>query len=998
MASVFKKIFGSKNERELRRLRPRVAAINEAEAALKNLSDEQLAAKSDEFRQKIDNGASLDDILVEAFAVCREAGWRAVGMRHFDVQLIGGMVLHSGKIAEMRTGEGKTLVATLPAYLNALEGKGVHVVTVNDYLARRDAEWMGKIYRRLKMEVGVIVHGFDDVHKKAQYNADITYGTNSEYGFDYLRDNMKFALSEYTQQRGLRYAIIDEVDSILIDEARTPLIISGPAEQSTEKYIQVNSIVSKLRPERDYTIDEKSKSVVLTDEGTDRVERLLDVGNLYTTGNIEWLHHVSKALQAHACYKRDVDYLIQEGEVLIIDEHTGRTMEGRRWSDGLHQAIEAKEGVPIQRENATLATITYQNFYRMYDKLSGMTGTADTEAEEFNKIYKLEVMVIPTNKPMIRQDHQDLVYKTEAEKFDAVLEEIQERYEAGQPLLIGTGSVDKSEVVSRLLKRHKIPFTVLNAKFHRQEGEIIAQAGQPGAVTISTSMAGRGTDILLGGNPEYLARFECAHEELGETKDDPEREQRILAEFRWLSGSPSSIPVDMIAGEYTDKFFESKLAEGSNEELADVSVSDVKAACAREAREYVDRLVARYGEHLARHDAECSATKAIVLQNGGLCVIATERHESRRIDNQLRGRAGRQGDPGESRFYLSLEDDLMRMFGGDKLVMMMDRLGMEDGVPIEAKMVTKSIEGAQKRVEGHNFDIRKNIIEYDDVMNMQRKSVYALRRVVLSDAPLQDEMLDMIERVVAFTVAQSCPRMAAPDEWNTELLIGKTRVMFGIDFSDFAKDQKFFTLRHEEIEDELYARAEKRWTKKQAELSDRFAVVGESLVPKEALDVTAKVTEPVHRYILRRIYLGEIDSHWREHLTQMDHLKEGIHLRGYGQRDPKIEYKREGFRMFESMVSEVDHAVIAKIFSVEIQSSDEVQRQRERERRAAEAIQRAAQLAGGSDDAGDGVGEPAAAKKATVKTKRPGRNENCWCGSGKKYKKCHLRDDESVSV
>jgi len=1004
MVGVFKKVFGTKNSRAVKRMTPRVEAIRSFEPGLEKLSDDDLRGKTAEFKTRIENGESLDKLLHEAFAVVREASKRAVHMRHFDVQLIGGMVLHSGKIAEMRTGEGKTLVATLPAYLNALAGKGVHVVTVNDYLARRDAEWMGKIYRFLGMEVGVIVHGFDDAHKQREYGKDITYGTNSEYGFDYLRDNMKYTLSDYAQQRGLNYAIIDEVDSILIDEARTPLIISGPAEHSADKYIEVNNIVNRLRIERDYTVDEKTRSSVLTDEGNDRVERMLDVGNLYTPANVEWLHHISKALQAVACYKRDVDYLIQNGEVLIIDEHTGRTMDGRRWSDGLHQAIEAKEGVAIQAENQTLATITYQNFYRMYDKLSGMTGTADTEAEEFNKIYELDVMVIPTNKPIARDDGQDLVYKSEAEKFNAVIEEIKERHENKQPILIGTASVEKSDVVSRLLKRNDIPHNVLNAKFHRSEAEIIAQAGQPSAVTISTSMAGRGTDIILGGNPEYLARRAVAHEELGEGRS-PEREQQILAEYRWLSGSPDSIPVEMIVSDYSEKFFETKVEERAKDKddnaFEGMTVEDVQNLSAKEAREYCERLIGRYSAHLEEFEKSCGATKKNVLASGGLAVIATERHESRRIDNQLRGRAGRQGDPGMSRFYLSLEDDLMRLFGGDKLITMMDRLGMEDDVPIEAKMVSKSIEGAQKRVEGQNFDMRKNLIDYDDVMNTQRKTVYELRRKVLGDDPMDEDIMDIVERVLGQTIEATCPKFSAADEWNLEGLKTKVQMVFGASIQSMIDSKEIFEMRPEDILDALFLMMEKRWHNKFKEFEERFAVVKDGLKPKDALEVTDKVVEPVSRFFIRNLYSREIDSFWREHLTHMDHLKEGIHLRGYGQRDPKIEYKREGYQLFEAMMSDIDHNVLTKLYNIELATREEalqIEEQERKRRQAAEALQRAAQLAGssgnkGSDGLGsdDGPGRAAAPKKV----KRPGRNDPCWCGSGKKYKKCCMRADEA---
>jgi preprotein translocase subunit SecA len=1019
MLGIVQKLFGSKNDREIRKMLPRVVAINALEPAMKKLSDDELRGKTAELKGRLEQGATLDDILPEAFAVVREAGWRTIKMRHFDVQLIGGMVLHSGRIAEMRTGEGKTLVATLPAYLNALSGKGVHVVTVNDYLANRDAEWMGKIYRFLGLSVGTIVHGFGDAHKKRQYGCDITYGTNSEFGFDYLRDNMKYTLSEYVQ-RGLNYAIIDEVDSILIDEARTPLIISGPADEAADKYIEANRIVSKLRVERDFTVDEKSKSAVLTDEGTDHVEKMLKVGNLYTPENLEWLHHITKALQAHACYKRDVEYLVDDGEVKIIDEHTGRTMEGRRWSDGLHQAIEAKEGVAIQKENQTLATITYQNLYRMYGKLSGMTGTADTEVEEFGKIYKLEVVIVPTNKSMVRKDNDDLVYKTEAEKFAAVLDDIKTRHARGQPVLVGTRSVDKSDVVARLLKKHGIPHAVLNAKHHRREGEIIAQAGRLGAVTISTNMAGRGTDILLGGNPEYLARAAVAREELGESPD-PEREQRILAEFRWLTGSPDSVPIETLTKEYAERRWMEGLQAGTlkpNEPGADIPQLREENRLA--ARANLERLIGRYAAHLETYEAECGQAKKKVLEAGGLHVLGTERHESRRVDNQLRGRAGRQGDPGSSQFYLSLEDDLMRLFGGDKLVAMMDRLGMEDGVPIEARMVSKSIEGAQRRVEGHHFDIRKNLIEYDDVLNQQRKAIYGLRRAVLGESPMVDETLDMAERVVGYAVDDMCPKKASPEEWRIEELVAKVNGVFGTELAkgDVASN------RRDEIEEKIWSRVEQRWQQKQSELGERFVVVGEHLLRKEDMPVTAKEAEPVWRYLLRQLYLRQIDTHWREHLTQMDHLKEGIHLRGYGQRDPKLEYKREGYELYASMVREVDYNVSEAMWHVEIRSADEGERENERLRRAAAQLARAAQLAGGSTERPDVVADavPSGAAQAAVAAQaapeggsdseaasalasalqrstkqRPGRNDACWCGSGKKYKKCHLEEDERAA-
>src|SRR5262252_9489183 len=662
---VAKKIFGTKNARVIKGMRPIVEHINSLEPAMQAKSDAELMAMTPAFRQRLANGERLDDILPEAFAVCREAGRRVLGMRHFDVQLMGGMVLHRGGIAEMKTGEGKTLVATLAVYLNALESKGVHVITVNDYLARRDSEWMGRIYKFLGMTVGIVVHGLTDVERQQSYRSDIAYGTNSEFGFDYLRDNMKESIERYVQ-RDLHFAIVDEVDSILIDEARTPLIISGPAEESADLYQKVNAIIPGLRKDIDYTVDEKAHSSILTDTGIERVEQRLGVGNLYNPQNIEWLHHVTQALRAHTLYKRDVNYLIEEGKIIIVDEFTGRKMPGRRWSDGLHQAIEAKEGVEVQEENQTLATISYQNYFRIYKKLSGMTGTADTEAEEFHKIYKLDVTVVPTNKDMQRKDADDVVYKNEKGKFRASVDEIEDCYKRGQPVLVGTVSVEKSEVVASLPRKKNIPHSVLNAKQHEREAFIVAQAGRKGAVTISTNMAGRGTDIILGGNAEFMARAEV----------DPEN-----------AGKPGH-------------------------ELPPEKENDFKEA-------------------LARFKAICDPEKQEVIAAGGLHILGTERHESRRIDNQLRGRAGRQGDPGSSRFYLSLEDDLMRIFGAERITGLMERLGMEEDVPIEHPWINKSIETAQKKVEGHNFDIRKNLLEYDDVMNQQRKTIYALRRQIL---------------------------------------------------------------------------------------------------------------------------------------------------------------------------------------------------------------------------------------------------------------------------
>ncbi len=682
---LIQKIFGSKNQRELNKLRPNVVRINELEATYKAKSDDELKAMTAELKQKLDNGASLDDILCDAFAVVREASVRTTGMRHYDVQMIGGMVLHQGRIAEMRTGEGKTLVATLPTYLNALEGKGVHVVTVNDYLAKRDAEWMGRIHGFLGLTTGVIVHGLDDFERQRNYNMDITYGQNNEFGFDYLRDNMKTSPDRMVQ-RGLHYAVVDEVDSILIDEARTPLIISGSAEASGDLYVKVDRLIPRLQREVDYTVDEKAHQAMLTDDGVEKMEKLLGVDNLFEATNIQLVHHVQQALRAHTLYKRNVNYLVEDGKVVIVDEHTGRKMPGRRWSDGLHQAIEAKEGVEVEEENQTLATVTFQNYFRMYKKLAGMTGTADTEASEFHEIYKLTVTVIPTNKPIARKDMPDLVYKNEAGKFRAVAQDIEDCHKRGQPVLVGTVSVEKSEVVANFLKQKGVPFNVLNAKQHQREASIVAQAGRKGAITIATNMAGRGTDILLGGNPEAMAK-DALQEEKDKLALKPEL---AAADAPDTDGEPHR-------GFTTPQFDEEK----------------------------------RYAELLAHFKKQCEEEREEVLAAGGLKIIGTERHESRRIDNQLRGRAGRQGDPGSSRFYLSLQDDLLRIFGLDRMTGLMERLGLEEDVPIESPMVTKSIENAQKKVEGRNFDMRKNVLEYDDVMNQQRKTIYSLRRQIL---------------------------------------------------------------------------------------------------------------------------------------------------------------------------------------------------------------------------------------------------------------------------
>ncbi len=705
LGSIARKLFGSKNERDLKKLEPLVQAVNELEPNFKTLTDEAIKSKTEEFKDRLTNGETVDDLLPEAFALAREASVRTLGMRPFDVQLIGGIVLHQGKIAEMKTGEGKTLAAALPVYLNALTGKGVHVVTVNDYLARRDSEWMGAIYKFLGLSVGVIVHDLDDDERRDAYNCDVTYGTNNEFGFDYLRDNMKFGLQDYVQ-RELHYSIVDEVDSILIDEARTPLIISGPTHENTDRYFKINRIIPGLHKEAHYTIDEKARSVVLTEEGVSRVEKSLNVSNLYDPSQMETLHHVTQALKAHTLFKNDVDYIVKDGQVIIVDEFTGRLMPGRRYSDGLHQALEAKEGVKIENENQTLATITFQNYFRMYDKLAGMTGTADTEAAEFKKIYNLEVVVIPTNVPMIRTDNSDLIYKTEQEKFDASVEEIKELYSRGQPVLVGTISIEKSEYLARRLKKLGIPHTVLNAKNHALEAEIVAQAGRFKAVTISTNMAGRGTDIVLGGNPVFLARSK------------------------------------------------SKKGEGSEE----------------------------YAQLLQELKQQSEVERGKVLEAGGLHILGTERHESRRIDNQLRGRSGRQGDPGSSRFYLSLEDDLMRIFGGERVKMIMERVGMEDGEPIEHKYTTRAIENAQKKVEAHNFDIRKHLLEFDDVMNKQREVVYSQRRFILGGEDLKGTIQDMIEDLVEELVERFTNEHPHYDDWDIPALVDALWGQFGVRF------------------------------------------------------------------------------------------------------------------------------------------------------------------------------------------------------------------------
>jgi len=835
--AVARKLFGSRNEREIKRLWPIVERINALEASLTPLSDEQLAAKTPELKAKLANGATLDDILPEAFAVVREAGKRVLNMRHFDVQLIGGMVLHSGRIAEMRTGEGKTLVATLPVYLNALAGKGVHVVTVNDYLARRDAEWMGQLYKFLGLSVGTILHGLNDTQRRESYHSDVTYGTNNEFGFDYLRDNMKFRLEEFVQ-RPLNFAIVDEVDSILIDEARTPLIISGPTDDSTDKYYLINSVIPQLQKETDYTLEEKSRTAALTEAGVNKLESSLRISNLYAPENIELVHHVHQALKAHAIFKLDVDYVVKEGEVIIVDEFTGRLMPGRRYSDGLHQALEAKEGVKIENENQTLATVTFQNYFRMYSKLGGMTGTADTEATEFQNIYKLEVLIIPTHRAMIRNDQQDIIYKTVKAKYNAVCNEIEEFYKKKRPVLVGTISIERSEYLSQLLKKRGVPHNVLNAKQHEKEAEIIANAGHQGAITIATNMAGRGTDIVLGPGVSNL---------------------------------------------------------------------------------------------------------------GGLHIIGTERHESRRIDNQLRGRAGRQGDPGSSRFYLSLEDDLLRIFQGEKIKGYMDRFNMDENEPIESKLITRAIENAQKKVEGHNYDIRKHLLEYDDVLNKQREVVYELRKLILQGGNTKALIFDIIkEQVDAMSNAFAATKTVS--EWDTKGVIDTLHFLFDkpLDFTpEVVKNQSTRDKLVEEILKRAYALYDER---------------------------EKQMTSDVMRQLEHVVYLGSIDQLWKDHLLNMDHLKEGIGLRGYGQKDPLVEYKKEGFTLFQLMDEQVKTDVITKLYRVQITREEQVEKLQPKEQEM--------HFMHGSQD--ESQLQPVKRDDDKV-----GRNDPCPCGSGKKYKKCH---------
>ncbi|MFZ3211933.1 MAG: preprotein translocase subunit SecA [Terriglobales bacterium] len=1008
--TILAKIFGTRNEREVKRMRPLVEKINSLEPEMQRLTDAELRAKTDEFRKRINDRLSqvqlepeaedenrssrgpterdrmlkevLDEILPEAFAVVREAGRRTLNMRHFDVQLIGGMVLHDGRISEMKTGEGKTLVATLPVYLNALTANGVHVVTVNDYLAKRDSEWMGTIYRFLGLSVGVIVHELDDAERREAYAADVTYGTNNEFGFDYLRDNMKFDLGDCVQ-RGHNFGIVDEVDSILIDEARTPLIISGQAEKSTEKYDRVNRIIPKLEKGEeldtapgepkvltgDFVVDEKHKTITVTDEGWEKVEQLLGITNIADPENWDLKHHVETAIKAHALYRRDVEYVVKDGEVLIVDEFTGRLMPGRRWSDGLHQAVEAKERVKVEAENQTLATITFQNYFRMYKKLAGMTGTAETEAEEFQKIYNLDVIVIPTNKDLRRLENPDTVYRTEKEKYLAAADEIQQLNQAGQPVLVGTTSVEKSERLSEILRKKNVKHVVLNAKYHEKEAEIVAQAGRKGVITIATNMAGRGTDILLGGNPEFIAKQECFKKGLAQ-------------------------PVRRAEG---------RLGDGATEENI--------ITWYYQGNEFrVDKQ--KWEEMLAKHRAQTDAEHDEVVNLGGLHILGTERHEARRIDNQLRGRAGRQGDPGSSRFYLSLEDDLMRIFAKEWVSKLLQRLGMEEGVPIESRLISRRIEAAQKAVEGQNFESRKHLLEYDDVMNKQREAVYGMRRQLMEGVDQKELILDdYVAGILGDLMEKHCPKDAHADEWDVPKLKGDIFTRFGVDI--LAEGVEPDKLNRQELGDAIFDKLKQRYDAK------------EKLIGPDAM-----------RYHERMIMLSVLDQQWKDHLLSMDHLKEGIGLRGYAQHDPLVEYKRESFEMFEAMMQRFQEDTVRYLYLMQVieqQPSAEPQMPGGDEEEGGPVMPgggRGPSELGGGDGAGVRVPRPGGdrrpPKRARAATSvdeieeefqrrkrreleqarmagsgdyqpvqqvvrsgaKIGRNDPCPCGSGKKYKKC----------
>lgn len=907
---LLKKLFGDYSTKEVKRINPLKDKVLALESTYAAYTDAELKAMTPKFKERLAAGETLDDILPEAFAVCREASWRVLGMKHFPVQIIGGIILHQGRIAEMKTGEGKTLVATLPAYLNALSGKGVHIVTVNDYLARRDSEWMGKLYRFLGLEVGLIVHGLDNKQRREAYAADITYGTNNEMGFDYLRDNM-VPYKEGKVQRGHYYAVVDEVDSILIDEARTPLIISGRGDQSTDLYRLANDFAKKLKMVKvteidtkkdvesevdgDYIVDEKAKTATLTRSGVEKAEKAFGIENLMDAENMTLQHHINQAIKAIGVMHRDIDYVVKDGQVLIVDEFTGRIMLGRRYNEGLHQAIEAKEGVKVEHESKTLATITFQNYFRLYDKLAGMTGTAMTESEEFGEIYKLDVVEIPTNKPMIRKDNNDVVYKTEKAKFNAVIDQIEQCHAKGQPVLVGTISIEKSEVLSAMLKRKGIKHEVLNAKYHEKEAEIIAQAGKFGSVTIATNMAGRGTDIMLGGNSEFLAK----------------------AEMRRM-GIPEELIVEATG-----------FADTDNQEILD-------------ARKTFAELEKKYKDEIGEE-----ADK--VREAGGLFIIGTERHESRRIDNQLRGRAGRQGDPGESRFFLSLEDDLLRLFGGDRVTRIMDTITSEEDIPLEIKALTNIIESAQKKIESRNFAIRKNVLQYDDVMNRQRELIYDQRNKVLDGENLKDSIMHMLDETVTDAIDFYCPKALPADEWNLEGLREKFAGWIKTDY-DLANHETF---NRDEAAKALIEEGHRAYEAREEELGEKMM-----------------------RDLERKILLYNVDVKWMDHIDAMDELKRGIGLRAYGQHDPVVEYRSEGFDMFDEMTRSIREDTVKLLLTVRVASEEDVKR---------EQAAKVTSESGASDGSEKG--------RTVRKGKKIGRNDPCPCGSGKKYKKCCGRDE-----